>query len=129
MTDKNNAYLPIQLALSAGVPFLLSLLAVIFDFFLLFIPAAIVLFASVAIFPVYRKRENLWMFVLAAPMLLTADIRFAPVVSGEFLAYEYRICNILAVVLVALVMFCIEETALAVITRSIWRRQYRMISF
>ena len=32
------------------------------------------------------------------------------------------------VVLVALVMFCIEETALAVITRSIWRRQYRMIS-
>lgn len=86
----------------------------------------LLLFALVALLPVCRKRENLWMFSFAAITMIPVNIY----ILIKLDLYDYSGASILRTVmwciLILGILTAVEEIVLGLITRLIWNRQYRL---
>ena len=87
------------------------------------------LFLLVAILPVCRKHENLWMFLFSSIGLLPANIRIALlstywIMDAIFIDTTFFCVTCFLVILH--VLFCVEEILLALPVRLAWRRQYKV---
>lgn len=85
------------------------------------------LFVIVGTVPLFRKRESLFMFILVAVAGLPVNIRLAYwlVFDGIF-SSGLLIGDILWVAFLCCVLFSVEEIVFGVITRMIWKKQYRL---
>lgn len=95
------------------------------------IPVAVIsMFVLVGTLPFCRKRENLWMFVLTAfcsiPvnwfLLTNFEIWKNVLYSGG----ESRILTKIVIVEYMMVLTGVEEIILGLLTRMLWRKQYKL---
>ena len=95
------------------------------------IPVAVLsMFVLVGTLPFCRKRENLWMFVLTAfcsiPvnwfLLTNFEIWKNVLYSGG----ESRILTKIVIVEYMMVLTVVEEIILGLLTRMLWRKQYKL---
>ena len=95
------------------------------------IPVAVLsMFVLVGTLPFCRKRENLWMFVLTAfcsiPvnwfLLTNFEIWKNVLYSGG----ESRILTKIVIVEYMMVLTGVEEIILGLLTRMVWRKQYKL---
>ena len=84
------------------------------------------LFIMTALLPVCHKRENLWMFLFAAFFGLPINIRLSKEVTVLLFGDNSTFENIIYGMMVYFMLFSIEEITFAVITRFIWRKQYKL---
>lgn len=96
---------------------------------LFLIASFVLLFVLVAFLPVCERRENLWMFVFSSVSLLPANIRFSFLISQwaeEELYWDSAFIKIIIFLIALHILFCMEQIILGVITRFLWRRQYKV---
>ena len=85
------------------------------------------LFIIIGTIPLFRKRESLWMFIFVALAGLPINIRLSFwLVSEGVISSGFMIGDIVWGALLCCVFFSAEEIAFGVITRLIWRRQYKI---
>lgn len=85
------------------------------------------LFIIVGTVPLFKKRESLFMFILVAVAGLPVNIRLAYwLVFDGIISSGFLIGDILWVAFLCCVLFSVEEIAFGVITRMIWKKQYRL---
>lgn len=85
------------------------------------------LFILVATVPLFKKRESLYMFLLVAAAGLPLNVKFAYwLISECWLGFDFLLGNICYGFLICCISFSIEEIVFGVITRFIWKRQYKI---
>lgn len=111
------------------IPLTLSLVFYYFDNILILTAAVLSLFLLVSILPVCKKRENLWMFIFSGISLFPANIRSALLLFDRLKDEIYMDSDFLkvtAVLFLLHIFFCIEQLALGILTRLVWRKQYKV---
>lgn len=85
------------------------------------------LFIVVGTVPLFRKRESLFMFILVAIAGLPVNIRLAYwLVFDGFISSGFLVGDILWMAFLCCVLFSVEEIVFGIITRMIWKKQYRL---
>lgn len=85
------------------------------------------LFILVATIPLFKKRESLCMFLLVAAAGLPLNLKFAYwLIDESYIWLDSFFGNLCYVVLICCILFSIEEIVFGVITRLMWRRQYKL---
>lgn len=85
------------------------------------------LFVLVAMVPLFKKRESLYMFLLVAAAGFPLNVKLAYwLISESWLGFDFLLGNICYGLLICCVLFSVEEIVFGVITRFIWRRQYKI---
>lgn len=114
--------------LTGLIPIVLSIVFLIYRSRLLLFVCVLSLFLIIGIVPIYRKRENLYMFILVAVSGLPINIflSFWLVMYEELISSGFLIGDIIWCALLCCVFFSVEEIVFGVITRLIWKRQYRV---
>ena len=107
-----------------AVPPILSAIAVIRGLWLLLPLGIILLFATIAAVPYFRKRETIWMFVGVALTMLPVNI-YGAVFLSEYLSTGAVTAVIWGFILFY-VFFSIEELFFGFLSRIIWRKQYKI---
>ena len=116
----------IQIVLGA-LPTILSVGFLVKQSWLILLLCVLSLFIIVGIVPLFKRRESLYMFILVGIAGLPINIRLSYwLVSEEFISSGFLIGNILWVALLCCVFFSVEEIVFGVITRMIWKRQYKI---
>lgn len=116
----------IQLAISL-FPAILSTIFLINQSWIILLFCILSLFIIVCIVPMFRKRESLYMFILVAIAGLPINIRLSYwLVSKGFISSGFLVGDIIWGVLLYCISFSVEEIVFGVITRMIWRRQYKL---
>ncbi len=110
--------------LAVIVPLLFSVLSVIFKSYYLIVAAVISLFGIIGIMPVFKRHENLWMFVLSTIVFMPQNLMIVYYFIREDI-YGF-IMNELVGFLVFCSLFSVEQIVLGVVTRILWRRQCRL---
>lgn len=112
-----------------AVPLIISILYYFTDKGFVLPAVVISLFLLVSLLPLCKKRENLWMFVFSTVSLLPVNIRVSISVSQWMEDELYMDSPFLKVIIILIafhVLFCLEQIILGVITRFIWKRQYKV---
>lgn len=108
------------------IPGVISTVAVITENLWLIPLCILSLFAVIGFVPLFRKRENLWMFIgtaiAATPPNLLASVYFCT----EIIELRFQFTCILWIMLTASILLSTEEIILGIITRFIWKKQYRI---
>ena len=85
------------------------------------------LFIIVGTVPLFKRRENLWMFVFVGLAGLPVNAVFSYNIVKDWLVdTSFSFTNFLFVITLCCIFFSIEEIVLGVITRIIWPKQYRL---
>ena len=113
----------------AVVPLLIALLGACIPSVPVMLLVFPVLFAMVRFLPFCRRRENLWMFVYAAVAVVPVNVYVICRAGLYELFDESRFKCGLWSVLLFILLLGIEEIILGVITRLLWKRQYRLPVF
>lgn len=109
------------------IPMLFSIAFVLFRSVLLLVLTAVSLFVTVGAVPIFRKRENLWMFLLAAFIMIPINLYMIfALFSIDSLAGYDLIYKILYGGMLYCVFFSAEEILFGFITRLIWKKQYKI---
>ncbi len=111
------------------VPLIVSILGVCFESYTVMLLVIPVLFAMVRFLPFCHKRENLWMFVFAAMAVIPINIHLIHKLNLPYWVDNSTIMCCLWSVLLFLMLLSVEEIVLGLITRFIWKRQYRLPRF
>ena len=83
------------------------------------------LFCIVAILPLCRRRENLYMFLFVTAAGLPLNLyAIWWLYKGEWFFSELAFSNVIIAFIIFFTMFCIEQLLFGFITRLIWKRQY-----
>lgn len=95
------------------------------------IPVAVIsMFVLVGTLPFCRKRENLWMFVLTAfgsiPVNWFILTNFEIWKNVLYSGGENRILTKIVIVEYMMVLTGVEEIILGLLTRMLWRKQYKL---
>lgn len=110
-----------------GVPFVFSALAVIKHSIAMFILFILVHFLILKITPAFKHRENIGMFVIVAFSSIPVNIYiFKLLIDMELLFDSFLVINILRGALYYIVLLSIEEVIMGVLTRWIWKKQYKI---
>ena len=126
MVSVNKRTNKIQLAI-VSLPIILSVSFLVNQSWLILLFCVLSLFIIVGIVPVFKRRESLYMFILVGVAGMPINIRLSYwLVSEEFISSGFLIGNILWGALLCCVFFSIEEIAFGVVTRMIWKRQYKI---
>ena len=112
------------------LPIVISIASAHYKMLWLISVAVISMFVLVGTLPFCRKRENLWMFVLTAfcsiPvnwfLLTNFEIWKNVLYSGG----ENRILTKIVIVEYMMVLTGVEEIILGLLTRMLWRKQYKL---
>lgn len=113
---------------SAGViPLILSLICVLKEIWILLLFCVAALFAIVGLVPLFKRRESIWMFVFVAAAACPVNIKLTCwfIIEGPgFVGAWYG--DIFLGLLMCGVLMSVEEIVFGVITRLIWKRQYKL---
>lgn len=91
--------------------------------------AMVAVFAVVAILPIFRKRESLWVFFLMFLTLTPIDVyAIVKLLCSSLFEDSILITNILRGGLLFLIGLSIEELICGLIARLLWRKQYRTVA-
>lgn len=113
--------------LFALVPMLFSIAFVLFKTVPLIVLTVVSLFVIVGAVPIFRKRENLWMFLLTAIIMIPINLYMVfAIVNLDSLSSCDLLCKILFGAVLYCVVFSVEEILFAFITRLIRKKQYKI---
>ena len=117
-----------RIQLTMGIlPTILSMAFLINKSWVTLLICVVSLFVTVGIIPVFKRRESLYMFILVGLSGLPINIKLSYwLVSEELISSGFLIGNILWGMLLCCVFFSVEEIVFGVITRLIWKRQYKI---
>lgn len=117
-----------KIQLAVGVlPAILSISFLINQSWIILLFCILSLFTIIGMVPIFKRRESLYMFTLVGVTGLPINIRLSYwMVSEEFISSGFLIGNILWGALLCCVFFSIEEIVFGVVTRMIWKRQYKI---
>ena len=76
--------------------------------------------------PLFRYRENLWMFVIATFATIPLNITIIKMINDAFFDYYNVASKILGGFVVYAVLFSFEQIMLGLITRFFYRKQYKL---
>lgn len=87
----------------------------------------IALLIAVALTPWARKRENIWMFLLVAVSGIPVNIVLIRWLLGlSVFETHFFVLAFFRSVALYLILFSMEELILGVVTRMIWKKQYKI---
>ncbi len=110
---------------TGSIPFVLSLKFLIGHSWVSLLLAVISLFVIVGTVPLFRRRENLYMFIFVAIAGVPINIWLSYwLVSEGLVSAGFVIGDILWGLLLCCVFLSVEEILFGVVTRMIWKRQY-----
>lgn len=116
----------IQIVISS-IPILLSYTFLIWQSWVILIICIVSLFLIIGIVPLFKRRESLYMFILVALSGFPINIELSYwIISEEYIDSGFLIGNIVWAMLLCCTFFSIEEIVFGVITRMIWKRQYKL---
>ena len=117
-----------KIQISLGIlPAILSVGFLVNQSWLILLFCVLSLFIIVGIVPIFKKRESLYMFILVGIAGLPINIRLSYwLVSEEFISSGFLLGNILWVALLCCVFFSVEEIVFGIVTRLIWKKQYKI---
>jgi len=111
-----------------GIPAVLSVMTVVKHSVILFALLVVIHFIILRIVPAFKGRENLWMFIFVAISSIPLNIYILTLVNEwELLFGTIFVLGILRCILYYAILFSVEEIIMGVITRLIWRRQYKLV--
>lgn len=126
MVPVNKRINKIQIALGV-LPAILSVGFLMNQSWLILLFCVLSLFIIVGIAPIFKRRESLYMFILVGVAGLPINIKLSYwLVSEEFISSGFLIGNILWGALLCCALFSVEEITFGVITRMIWKKQYKI---
>ncbi len=125
MKKKNKAYSSLFIA-TITIPTISSIFAVRY----LSLISLIIIMAGVLLMlrlPIFKHRENLWMFVIATFATIPVNIILVKHISESFF-FDYGgiAIYISKGFVIYAVLFAVEQIALGIITRFFYRKQYKL---
>lgn len=125
-TKKKNKINAVLFLTFVAVPTILSTLATHYASVVLLIITIIGMLLFLKI-PVFKHRENLWMFVIATFSTIPINIILVKNISGSFLFDNGKvIAGIFRGFVIYAVLFAVEQIVLGIITRFFYRKQYKL---
>lgn len=116
----------IQLATGA-IPAVLSVSFLVNESGVLLLFCVLSLFIIVGVVPLFKRRESLWMFILVAVAGAPVNIVLSNwIILEGFIDTGFLIGDILWGLLLCCTFFSVEEIAFGVVTRMIWKKQYKI---
>lgn len=112
---------------AVGILVILSLISIIKHSAALFVLYVFAHFLVLKIFPVFRRCENIWMFVIVAFSTIPVNVYLIILLKETGLFYSFFFLNVLKGILCYIMLFCIEEIFMGIVTRCIWKRQYKNV--
>lgn len=111
---------------SIAIPMILSVLLIITNK-IIFLPLLIIsMFLIVGICPLFKKRENVWMFIMVAISGIPGNIYFSyKIVAEDYFTFDNILLDIVSVFVLIFILLSVEEIVFGVITRFIWKKQYK----
>lgn len=122
-----------MLRLSKGIwtlviPAVLSTMAVFKRSMILLALLIVIHFVILRVVPSFKGRENVWMFIFVAVSSIPLNIYVLILVNEwGFLFGSMFILGILRSVLFYVMLLSLEEIIMGVVTRLIWKRQYKLV--
>ena len=114
--------------LAMGIPFALSTVAVIKHSIAFFVIYILAHFLVLKIIPAFKHRENICMFVIVAISSIPINIYlFRMLSSMELIFNSLLVVNILRGILYYIVLLSVEEIVMGILTRMIWKKQYKIV--
>lgn len=124
--NKINAVQVVQTA-TGLVPVFLSILFLVHKIWWILPLCIFSLFLIVATVPLFKKRESLCMFLLVAVTGFPLNIKLAYwLIDDLYFGMDFFIGDLCYGMLICCILFSIEEIVFGVITRLIWKRQYKI---
>lgn len=110
-----------------GMSALLSVIAVLTHSAILFAALLLSNFIIVGGVPDFKGHENVWMFIVVAISSIPLNIYILALINEcGFLFGSMFLLGILRCISYYSILFSVEEVIMGVITRMIWRRQYKL---
>lgn len=111
-----------------GIPFLFSVIAVIKESVIMFLLLILAHFLVLKSTKAFRHHENIGMFVIVAISSIPINIYiFMKLAEMGFIFDSIIAMNVLRGVFYYIMLLSVEELIMGVVTRLIWRRQYRVM--
>ena len=109
------------------LPFAVSLSSVFTESVWLYVILLLSHFLILLFVPVFKGRENLWMFIAVAISSIPVNVLAVISLWRYDIAEEIGMLNsVLLCILYYAVLFSIEEIVMGLITRLIWKRQIKL---
>ena len=117
---------PVIFSASISAPMLLSAIATRYSSIILCAITILGIFIMLKL-PLFRYRENLWMFVISTFATIPLNIHLIKLLS-DFSLFEYnsKFTSVFGYFVIYAVIFSIEQIALGLITRLFFRKQYKL---
>ncbi len=111
---------------SVIAPMFLSAIATRYSSIILCAITILVIFIMLKL-PLFRYRENLWMFVISTFATIPLNIHLIKLLS-DFSLFEYnsKFTSVFGYFVIYAVIFSIEQITLGLITRLFFRKQYKL---
>lgn len=111
----------------AFIPLLLSVAFVFYQSVLLTVLMIISSFVIVGTVPIFKKTQNIWMFLIVSVTVIPVNSCMICAIFSLGSLEDYNLFNkILYGAMLYCVFFSVEEILFGVITRLIWRNQYKI---
>ena len=126
MVSLNNKIKKLQFALGI-VPTVFSLLFLRNGSWKYLLLCIVSLFVIIGCLPLFRKRQNLYMFIFVAIVGLPINIWLSyMLVSEGVISSGFLIGDVVWGAMLFFVFLSVEEIVFGVITRMIWKKQYKI---
>ena len=113
--------------LAFGIPLAFTVLAVIKHSVVLFIVSIPVHFLALKIIPAFKRCENIGMFVMVAVSSIPINVHIIKMLNEmKLILSSGLILNIVKGILCYLVLLSLEEIIMGILTRWIWKKQYKI---
>ena len=113
--------------LTLAIPAVLSLITVLKHSVVLLVLMIISHFIIIKFVPVFKGKENVWMFVFVAISSIPINFYIMLLLNEwDLLFTSFFALGVLRCILYYLVLFSMEEIIMGITTRVIWRKQYKL---
>jgi len=113
--------------LTLAIPAVLSLITVLKHSVVLLVLLIISHFIIIKFVPVFKGKENVWMFVFVAISSIPINFYIMLLLNKwDLLFTSFFALGVLRCILYYLVLFSMEEIIMGITTRVIWRKQYKL---
>ena len=108
-----------------GVPFIMGIIAVCCKNFLIGALSIFAMFILLGL-PICRYRENLWIFFLTTITTIPINVFLIKIII-DFIYSDHLVLYITKGICIYLVVLSMEQLAFGIITRMLFRRQYKLL--
>lgn len=113
--------------LTLAIPAVLSLITVLKHSVVLLVLLIISHFIIIKFVPLFKGKENVWMFVFVAISSIPINFYIMLLLNEwDLLFTSFFALGVLRCILYYLVLFSMEEIIMGITTRVIWRKQYKL---